>query len=181
MPVDKQPFHNKKQLIQLLHIARANLNMDEHLYRQNLQAWCGKTSSKDMSVPELEKAMAGMKRLGFTPVPKAKDKSAKKPLQQDQLKKLGQVWTQMAAQGLINNAGYTALEQWAIEQSRHLNNGAAIQKLEWMADIAGPLIEQLKRWHRRLMLKQLGEPHSKASYNDVLRWYQQQFDCNEGA
>ena len=179
--MDKQPFRSKKQLIQLLHVARGQLNMDEHVYRQNLQAWCGKASSKDMSVPELEKAMAGMKRLGFKVVPKVKDKPAKKPLQPVQLKKLGQVWTQMAAQGLINNAGYTALEAWAIEQSRHLNGGAAIQKLEWMTDIAGPLIEQLKRWHRRLMLKQLGEPHSRASYNDVLRWYQQQFECNEGA
>lgn len=179
--MDRMPFRSKKQLIQLLHVARAKLNMDEHLYRQNLQAWCGKASAKDMSVPELETAMAGMKRLGFKPVAKAKNQPAKKPLQQDQLKKLGQVWTQMAAQGLINNAAYTALESWAIEQSRHLNNGAAIQKLEWMTEIAGPLIEQLKRWHRRLMLQKLGEPSSKASYNEVLRWYLQQFDCNEGA
>lgn len=180
--MDKSAFRSKKQLIQLLHVARAKLNMDEHLYRQNLQAWVGVASSKGMSIPQLEKCLDGMKRLGFKPVAKASnDKPAKKPLQQDQLKKLGQVWTQMAAQGLINNAGYAALEQWAIEQSRHFNDGAAIQKLEWMTDIARPLIEQLKRWHRRLMLKKLGEPNSRASYNEVLHWYQQQFDCNEGA
>lgn len=179
--MDKLPFRNKKQLIQLLHIGRSNLKMDEHIYRQNLQAWCGKASSKDMSLPELEKALDGMKRLGFKPVAKAKNKLEKKPLQQDQLKKLGQVWTQMAAQGLINNAAYTALEHWAIEQSRHLNNGTPIQKLEWMTDIAGLLIEQLKRWHRRLMLQKLEEPRSKASYNETLRWYQQQFESNEGA
>lgn len=179
--MDKPVFHSKKQLVQLLHVARSKLNMDEHVYRQNLQAWVGMASSKDMSLPQLEKCLDGMKRLGFKPEAKAKNQPAKKPLQQDQLKKLGQVWTQMAAQGLINNAGYTALEVWAIEQSRHLNNGAAIQKLEWMTDIAGPLIEQLKRWHRRLMLKKLGEPNSRASYNEVLHWYQQQFECNEGA
>ncbi len=179
--MDKPAFHSKKQLIQLLHVARAKLAMDEHVYRQNLQAWCGKASSKDMSVPELEKAMAGMKRLGFKPVPKAKDKPAKKPLQQDQLKKLGQVWTQMAAQGFVREASYTALEAWAVKQSARLNDGNSIAKLEWMTDIASELIEQLKRWHRRLMLQKLNAPQSKASYNETLRWFHQQFESDEGA
>lgn len=179
--MDKQPFRSKKQLIQLLHVARGQLNMDEHVYRQNLQAWCGKTSSKDMSVPELEKALAGMKRLGFKVVPKAKDKPAKKPLHQDPLKKLGQVWTHMAAQGFVSSGSYNALEAWAAKQSPALNDGIGIAKLEWMSDIASELIERLKRWHRRMMLQKLNAPHSKASYNETLRWYQQHFECNEGA
>lgn len=179
--MDKPPFRSKKQLIQLLHVGRAQLNMDEHVYRQNLQAWCGKASSKDMSVPELEKAMAGMKRLGFTPVAKAKSKPAKRPLRQDPLKKLGQIWTQMAAQGFVKSASYNALEAWAIKQSSALNDGMSIAKLEWMADIASELIERLKHWHRRMMLQKLNAPYSKTSYNETLRWYQQQYERNEGA
>lgn len=177
----KQTFRTKPQLIQLLHVARTKLNMDEHVYRQNLQAWCGKASSKDMTIPQLETCLAGMKRLGFKPVAKAKDQPAKKPLEQDQLKKLGQIWTQMAAQGLIKHAAYSALEQWAIKQSQHLNQGTPIQKLEWMAPIASELIEQLKRWHRRLMLQKLNISHSNASYNHVAALYQQRIEHNQGA
>ncbi|EHR42704.1 gp16 family protein [Alishewanella jeotgali] len=175
------PNRTKPQLIQLLHIARNKLQMDEHVYRQNLQAWTGKASSKDMSIPQLEKCLAGMKRLGFKPVFKGKEPAGKPELQQDQLKKLGQVWTQMAAQGLINNPSYLAMERWAVKQSQHLNNGTGIQKLEWMAPIARELIEQLKRWHRRLMLQKLGITRSNASYSQVLAQFQLQFDRNEGA
>ena len=161
----------KKRLVQLIHIAKTQLHMDEDIYRANLKAWTGKTSTKDMTFMQLEKSLEGFKSLGFKPVAANKKWPAKKPLQDNELAKLGQIWTQMSAQGLIRDGSYNALENWAVPQSKHLNNGVAIERLEWMADIAFSLIEQLKNWHRRLMLKALGTPHSRSSYQDTLKHY----------
>jgi phage gp16-like protein len=158
----------KKRLVQLIHIAKSSLQMDDAIYRANLQTWTGKNSTTAMSVRQLEKVMAGFKTLGFTPVAAARKRPAKKPLPQGELSKLGQIWTQMAAQGFVRSGSYHALEQWAVPQSKHLNNGTAIERLEWMDSIAFGLIEQLKNWHRRLMLKALGTPHSRSSYQDTL-------------
>lgn len=161
----------KKRLVQLIHIAKAQLEMDDNIYRANLQAWTGKASTKDMGLKQLDRVLDGFKSLGFKPVPASKKRPAKKPLQDDVLAKLGQIWTQMAAQGFIRDGSYNALEAWAIPQSKHLNNGVAIERLEWMVDIASPLIEQLKSWHRRLMVKHLGWSRSDLSYRDVLAHY----------
>jgi len=154
-----------KSLIQLIHVAKSKLQMDDDIYRANLREWTGKTSTKDMTPRQLERVMDGFKKLGFKPV--AKGAKAKKPLQDPVLKKLGQLWTQMAAEGFVKNGSYSALEEWAVKQSQHLNHGTAIAKLEWMADIAIQLVEQLKRYHRRLMLEALGLPHATHSYSDV--------------
>lgn len=161
----------KKRMIQLAHIAKAQLRMDDDIYRANLKAWTGKSSTKDMSLPQLEKVHDGFKSLGFKPVTASKKLPGKKPLQDDVLRKLGQIWTQMAAQGFIHNSSYTALEAWAVKQSTHLNSGVAIERLEWMTEIASSLVEQLKRWHRRLMLEQLGQKQSTSKYPQVLDQY----------
>jgi len=162
--MNAQP-NTSKSLIQLIHVAKSKLQMDDVVYRANLLEWTGKTSTKDMTPRQLERVMDGLKKLGFKPV--AKGPKAKKPLQDPVLKKLGQVWTQMAAEGFVKNGSYSALEEWAVKQSQHLNNGNAIAKLEWMADIAIALVEQLKRYHRRLMLEKMALSHFDSSYSDV--------------
>lgn len=166
--MNAQP-NTSKNLIQLIHVAKSKLHMDDDVYRANLREWTGKSSTKDMTPRQLERVMDGFKKLGFKPV--VKGAKAKKPLQDPVLKKLGQVWTQMAAEGFVKNGSYSALEEWAVKQSQHLNKGTAIAKLEWMSDIAVQLVEQLKRYHRRLMLEALGVQHSPDSYSDVCQRY----------
>lgn len=161
----------KKRLVQLAHIAKSQLQMDDDIYRANLRAWTGKTSTREMTLSQLEKVCEGFKSLGFKPVAANKKAPGKKPLQDDVLRKLGQIWTQMAAQGFILNGSYTALEAWAVKQSAHLNKGVVIERLEWMTEIASTLVEQLKRWHRRLMLEQMGQKQSTAKYPQVLDQY----------
>lgn len=173
---------SRQQLIQLIHIGKSQLQMDDDIYRQNLQSWAGKTSCKEMSLPQLEAVLRGLKQLGFKPVAKPGNKKAgKKPLEPATLKKLGQLWTQMAAQGFIKDPSYTALESWAVKQSKHLNYGTPIARLEWMEPIAVELIEQLKNWHRRLMVQALGMPAAGLSYTNVCTLYDYHFGSSEGA
>lgn len=168
----KKPFRTSAQLKQLIHIAKAQMHMDDAIYRKNLLAWTGKSSTTEMSTVQMERVLDGMRGLGFKPVAKAKQNRSKKPFENEELKKLGQIWTLMAAQGLVKNAGYVALEDWAVRQSAGLNNGVAIEKLEWMTDLTYQLIERLKRWHRRLMLEAIKRPDFKESYSDVLKMYE---------
>lgn len=141
-------MNKQKQLIQ---IAKRQLNMDDAVYRENLKAWTGCDSTIQMNKKQLDKVVRGMEKLGFK-----KQKPKRKHIDQNpRLKKLGQVWTAMHKQSLIENGSYIALEKWCVAQSKSLNNDSAIDRLEWMLPIAPELIERLKRFHLRLMKQAL--------------------------
>lgn len=70
------------------------------------------------------------------------------------LDKLRQVWIQMHYQGLLSNGSEQALQTWASNQSKRLNKGVPVKKLEWLTGkMEYALIEQLKKWHLRLLEK----------------------------
>ena len=52
----------KQQLIQLIHIARNDLKMDEDTYRQMLQGLTGRASTKGMDLAQLTKVLESMKK-----------------------------------------------------------------------------------------------------------------------
>ncbi|MCZ5585907.1 DUF1018 domain-containing protein [Escherichia coli] len=55
----------KQRLIQLIHIARNELGMDEDTYRQMLQGLTGKASTKGMDTTQLNCVLESMKRKAF--------------------------------------------------------------------------------------------------------------------
>ncbi|MBO9078709.1 MAG: DUF1018 domain-containing protein, partial [Escherichia coli] len=65
----------KQRLIQLIHIARSDLQMDEDTYRQMLQGLTGKASTKGMDTPQLNRVLESMKKKGFRIKPAGKAKS----------------------------------------------------------------------------------------------------------
>ncbi len=158
-----------KKLIQLIQIAKRDLNMEDDVYRANLKAWAGCDSTTQMDKKQLDKVIKGMEKLGFKkqkPVRRKVDQALldKEPL----LKKLGQVWTVMKAHKLIENGSYIALEKWAAKQSKSLNDGKEIERLDWMVPIANQLIERLKRYHLRLMKQAM-----MVKIPAVLRYYKE--------
>ena len=50
----------KQRLIQLIHIARSDLQMDEDTYRQMLQGLTGKASTKGMDTTQLDRVLESM-------------------------------------------------------------------------------------------------------------------------
>ena len=67
----------KQRLIQLIHIARNELGMDEDTYRQMLQGLTGKASTKGMDTTQLNCVLESMKRKGFRVKPAGKPRKAR--------------------------------------------------------------------------------------------------------
>lgn len=66
---------DKSRLIQLIHIAKNKLQLDEDTYRQMLQGLTGKASTKSMNIPDLNKVLDAMKKKGFHISPAKKAQS----------------------------------------------------------------------------------------------------------
>lgn len=166
-------YKPKSWYIQLIHIAKSQLRLDDDLYRANLQESVKKTSCADMSLSELEQVLEHFKKLGFKPksVKKLSPKSSdKKPSEKNMLDKLRQLWIVMHKQGFINDGSEQALENWAIKQSKKFNNDVAVERLEWTSNqMRYKLIEQLKQWHMRLLKKSLPavSAEAKGFYKDL--------------
>lgn len=143
----------KSWYIKMIHVAKNQLTMDDDTYRDSLFAIAAKRSCSDMNIGELSMVLEFMKSKGFKLKPKKKyspktsDKPGKTPLD-----KLRQLWIQMSHEGFIRDGSETALNKWAMNQSQRLNNGVAIEKLEWLTPkLLHALIEHLKQWHFRLI------------------------------
>lgn len=154
-------FKPKSWYIQLIHIAKSQLAIDDETYRASLKSITGQPSCSKMSIAELSQVLEFMKSKGF----KAKAKKAFSPKTSDknshtQLDKLRQLWIQMSHQGLLNDGSEQALTKWAASQSKSLNNGVPIAKLEWLkGNMLYALIEQLKGWHLRVLKEMLPEKY----------------------
>lgn len=68
----------KKKMMQLVHIGKNKLKLDDGTYRAVLWQVTGKESSKDCTAAALRKVVDHMETLGFTVTP-AKKHQAKKP------------------------------------------------------------------------------------------------------
>jgi len=148
-------YRPKSWYIKLINIAKKQLNMDEDLYRQSLNDLTRKNSLRAMTIPDLVIVLEYMKKSGFK-VKSAKEKSPKSRDKAENthsmLDKLRQVWIQMHYQGFLSSGTEQALQTWASNQSKRLNKGVAITKLEWMkGNMIYALVEQLKKWHMRLL------------------------------
>lgn len=170
----KTEYKPKSWYKQLINIAKGQLQIEEDNYRAILQAKTKKNSLTEMSIPELFTVLEHMKTLGFKPKASNRQKPKSKSKNEiTMLDKLRQVWKQMHYQGFINNGDDKALQTWAANQSKRLNNGVAVIKLEWLkGNMLYSLIEQLKKWHMRLLgevleqrFKQVLELYRRAELN----------------
>lgn len=170
----------KRQLVAMIHIARTQLGMDEESYRANLAHYSnGKTSSADMTIPQLETVLEAFKQLGFKPVKKAgkgrlSPSSAKGP--KDERSAIRALWIFMHRAGFIKDGSETALNSWVQRMTADANGGTGIAEVQWLqGEEAAKTLNSLKRWARRCLfedLKKRGyQPEPKDSYNQLLkRW-----------
>lgn len=133
----------KQRLIQLIHIARNDLQMDEDTYRQMLQGLTGKTSTKGMDVTQLNRVMESMKKKGFRVKPSGKARSGLPLDTHPQSKKLRALWLEMASAGIVRDSSEQALALWVQRET-------GISALRWLSnEQASNVIEKLKKWQRR--------------------------------
>lgn len=140
---------NKQRLIQLIHIARSDLKMDEDTYRQMLQGLTGKASTKGMDITQLNRVMESMKSKGFRVKAAGKAKSVIPMDSHPQSKKIRALWLEMATLGIVRDSSEQALALWVKRET-------GVSALRWLSnEQASSVIEKLKKWqHRAARTKQ---------------------------
>ncbi|MBF0802914.1 MULTISPECIES: gp16 family protein [unclassified Neisseria] len=135
----------KARLIKLIHVAKGQLMMDDAAYRTLLaNASRGKTSSKALSVDELEWVLRQLKAQGFVVATKAQAKQDKPDIPVydagGQIRKIRALWLQLHAMGEVRNASELSL-------ARFVKRMTGVDYHGWLdADNASKVIEHLKQW-----------------------------------
>ena len=124
-----------------IHIAKAQLGLDDETYRDVLKGSTGKTSCAAMTERELKTAPQAFKDRGFKSRPPRKAKGSA-TLEE----KLVAVWRDMGSAGLLNNPSDAALRSYVRRQTG--NRYEAPQFCDNRTLIR--LIESLKQWRKRL-------------------------------
>ncbi|EYU13285.1 Mu-like prophage protein gp16 [Photorhabdus aegyptia] len=86
----------KQKFIQLIHIARSNLKLDEDTYRQMLLSETGKVSTRKIDIPQLTRVLEAMKKRGFKIKTSRKFKTSRPLDSHPQSKKIRALWLEMA-------------------------------------------------------------------------------------
>ncbi|ENO2621981.1 DUF1018 domain-containing protein, partial [Salmonella enterica] len=148
----------RDKLISTIHVAKRELRLDEDTYRDALRTATGKTSCRDMTLPELSNALEAFKKRGF----KVRSKPHNRALKPATVTaKIRTIWRLMHAQGFLASDGEAALNSWVRKQTAPQNGGEGVANYQWLEKepaLASDVLERLKRWHRREMLRALGLP-----------------------
>lgn len=141
-------FNKKTKLIQLIHIGKSQLGLDDELYREILENCTGKTSSKQLSIPQLEAMLDRMKQIGF--VIDSKPKSEVKNLASDpQSKLIRHLWLQLHEAGQVRNSSEKAL-------AKFVENKVGVSALQFLSsEHADMIITHLRQWCKRCGIERL--------------------------
>ena len=149
-------YQTKPKLIQLIHIAKQKLAMDEFSYRAMLDRVTGKTSCKEMSVAELMKVEAEMEAKGFKKTSRRNHSPSRKSavVKSNIAHKIRAIWIEMSKKGLVRDGSETALNKWVrgVVNPIYQKRGQNLQILNVGAlddQMASLVLEMLKRWQAR--------------------------------
>ncbi|ATT86552.1 DUF1018 domain-containing protein [Salmonella enterica subsp. enterica serovar Bovismorbificans] len=159
---------DRASLITLIHIAKKDLRLDTDTYRDALRAAVGKTSCRDMTQTELSKALAAFKKRGFKVCSKPQNRALKPATV---TAKIRAIWRLMHVHGFLSSDSEAALNAWVRKQTASANGGEGVANYQWLERepaLASDVLERLKRWHRREMLRVLGlSEREKISYDQT--------------
>ncbi|HGJ4212500.1 TPA: gp16 family protein [Salmonella enterica subsp. enterica serovar Poona] len=163
---------DRASLITLIHVAKKDLHLDTDTYRDALHAVVGKTSCRDMTLAELSRVLEMFKKRGF----KVRSKPQNRALKPATVTaKIRAIWRLMYAQGFLSSDNETALNGWVRKQTAPQNGGEGVANYQWLEKepaLASDMLERLKCWHRREMLRALGlSEREKISYDQTCQRY----------
>lgn len=141
-------FNKKTKLIQLIHVGKTQLGLDDDLYREVLESCTGKTSSKEMTILQLESVLDRMKQLGFQV--ESKDKTGVQNLADDaQSKLIRHLWLQLHKAGQVRNSSEKAL-------AKFVENKVGVSALQFLSTKnADMIITHLRQWCKRCGIERL--------------------------
>ncbi|WP_304635515.1 gp16 family protein [Pseudoalteromonas sp.] len=146
----------KQKLIQLIHIAKSQLGLDDETYRAALYGIAGKSSCKQMSIKQLNQVLEHFKKSGFKSVIKRRLSPKSDPKQLGEVNKVRAIWIAMHKQGFVRDGSETALDAYV---NRMLNRNKVGKNISFHTHFltqhqAVQVLESLKQWHKRELKKQ---------------------------
>ncbi|EGA1312165.1 DUF1018 domain-containing protein [Salmonella enterica] len=160
----------RDKLISTIHVAKRELRLDEDTYKDALRTATGKISCRDMTLAELSKALAAFKKRGF----KVRSRPQNRALKPATVTaKIRAIWRLMHVHGFLSSDSEAALNAWVRKQTASANGGEGVANYQWLERepaLASDVLERLKRWHRREMLRVLGlSEREKISYDQACK------------
>ncbi|WP_022944636.1 gp16 family protein [Pseudoalteromonas ruthenica] len=151
---------SKSKLIQLIHIAKNQLALDDETYRVVLLSVTGKKSCKEMDSKQLSETLDYLKKCGFKSHSNGNKKriSPKTSVSQlGEVTKVRAIWITMHKQGFVNDGSETALDAFVnrILNRRKIGENVSFHTQFLTYKQAYPVLEALKRWHMREMIQHL--------------------------
>jgi len=73
----------------------------------------------------------------------------------------------MHRHGLLRDGSETALNHYVERQTVRINNGVGVAEVAWLSEaLVYPVLESLKNWHKREMVKALQEAKKTVPINE---------------
>jgi len=88
--------NRRKKLIQLIHVGKSKMGMDNEAYRAFLTGICGRDSSAKMTIRQLEQTLKAMRKLGFSEYPSRVMPNEKGLATSEQLEYIKGMWRKCA-------------------------------------------------------------------------------------
>jgi phage gp16-like protein len=158
----------RNRLIQLIHVAKRELKLDEIAYRALLEGATGKASCSAMTDKELEQVLAACERAGFKRLkPKRKYSPRSGNGRSNEADKIRALWIQMGKDGFVRDHSETALNRWCQRTTVVINHGVGVGNVSWLTpDLAWRVLEALKNWHKREMVQAIADRGESPPLNE---------------
>lgn len=141
--VAKKNTQGRNGLIGKIHVARAQLAMEEDSYRALLRRVTKRESCKDMTMDELESVLREFTRIGFKPV-NSKRIGQRKQATHPQATKIRKLWLILRDIGELNDPSEDALAAF-------VENVSGARALQWLTPHdADAVIKALRGWIKRV-------------------------------
>ncbi|MNU44923.1 hypothetical protein D3C71_337510 [compost metagenome] len=158
-------INERTRLIRLVQVGRRSLGLDDETYRELLAQQSGKRSAAELTLQELDKVLLAMKGAGFKPTLKRPVQGGKQkrlspvsgtPVRTAEIGVIRAIWITMHRHGLLRDGSETALNHYVERQTVRINNGVGVAEVAWLSEaLVYPVLEPLKNWHKREMVKAL--------------------------
>lgn len=131
---------DKRPLIAKIHVAKAQLNLDDEQYRDIVRRVTGKDSAAQCRYSQLVDLINEFKALGW----KTPKKKAFRRAPSDGIKKIYALWGKLQALGAVQSTDKTALDAFVKKYT-------GIDSVQWLQPAQQQkIIEILKQWIKRI-------------------------------
>lgn len=139
----------RNKLVQLIHVAKKDLGLDDDAYRAVLREQTGAETTSHLGIKGLEKVLDHMQARGF--VIRAKPRGKAAPLKREvisdddeQIRKIRSLWLELRDMGVLRDSSEAALNNYC-------KRITGIARLDWVPTTTRltQVIETMKQWIAR--------------------------------